>query len=309
MVAQTPDHMPVIGSAGTALEPRAPRRTDAGGPPSAAASAPAIRLVVHSGGMPSFAVSICVLAVVQAVVLAVPAPREIALLARFRSRWWAAIPAASVVGFVFGERALSGLADGLTYLALIAVPPLAALALGWAMRGARPWFALGAALLFGVAWADRHGLVGDVAGLLLDALSCVSLGMLLVAVTPRVLVKLGIVATAVVDTWLIVSQLLQAPNSALGAAAPVAHLPQLQRVVFGRATMGYEDLFVAALLGALLAAQPRLALRGALIAGIVALTMDLLFLVVNELPATVPIAVTLLILEASTLGARRRAPV
>jgi hypothetical protein len=36
--------------------------------------------------------------------------------------------------------------------------------------------------------------------------------------------------------------------------------------------------------------------------------MNLLFLVVDELPATVPIAVTLLILEASALGARRRAP-
>jgi hypothetical protein len=259
--------------------------------------------------MPSFAVSICVLALVQAVVVVVPAPREIPLLTRFRSRWWAVIPVASVVGFVFGERALSGLADGLTYLALVAVPPLAALALGWAMRGARPWLALGAVPLFAIAWADRHGLAGDAAGLLLDALSCVSLGVLLVAVTPHVLVKLGIVATAVADTWLIVSQLLQAPNTALGAAAPVAHLPQLQRVVFGRATMGYEDLFVAALLGALLAAQPRLAVRGAVIAGIVALAMNLLFLVVDELPATVPIAATLLILEACALGARRRAPV
>jgi hypothetical protein len=259
--------------------------------------------------VPSFAVSICVLSVVQAAVVALPAPREIPLLTRFRSRWWALVPVASVVGFVFGERALSGLADGLTYLALIAVLPLAALALGWAMRGARPWFALGAPLLFAIAWADRGHLAGDVAGLLLDVLSCVSLGVLLVAVTPRVLVKVGIMATAVVDSWLIISHLLQAPNSVLGAAAPVAHLPQLQRVVFGGATMGYEDLFVAALLGALLAAQPRLAVRAAAIAGLVALLMNLLFLVVDALPATVPIAVSLLILEASAFGARRRAPV
>ena len=55
-----------------------------------------------------------------------------------------------------------------------------------------------------------------------------------------------------------VSDLLQAPNDALNAAAPVAHLPQLQRAVFGSAVMGYGDLFVAALLGALLASQPRL---------------------------------------------------
>ncbi len=71
--------------------------------------------------------------------------------------------------------------------------------------------------------------------------------------------------------------------------------------------MGYGDLFVAALLGALLAAQPRLALRGALLVGLVGLLMDLLFLVVRELPATVPIAITLLILEAAAWRTRRLA--
>ena len=256
--------------------------------------------------VPSFAVSICVLTLVQAALIVVPAAHEIPALARLRGRWWALIPAASVVAVVFGVRAVSGLADGLTYLALVAVPPLAALALGWAMRASRPWFALAAAVLFAVAWADRQGLVGESAGLALDALSCVTLGALLVAVSPRALVKAGIVAMAVVDIWLVVSDLLQAPNAAVNAAAPIAHLPQLQRVVFGSAVMGYGDLFVAALFGALLAAQPRLALRGAAIAGVVGLLMDLLFLVVRELPATVPIAISLLILEAGALRARRR---
>jgi hypothetical protein len=259
------------------------------------------------GAMPSFAVSICVLSLVQAALVVCPAPRELPALARFRSGWWAAVPAASVVAFVFGARALSGLADGLTYLALIAVPPLAALALGWAVRRARPSLALAAALLFALAWADRQGLAGEAAGLALDSLSCVALAVALVAVSPRVLVKLGIVTMAAVDTWLVVSDLLAAPNRALNAATPVAHLPQLQRVVFSAAVMGYGDLFVAALLGALLAAQPRLAWRGAAIAGLVGLAMDLLFLVVKELPATVPIALTLLMLEASALVARARA--
>jgi hypothetical protein len=268
---------------------------------------PAVRLVLHSGGVPSFAVSICVLTLVQSVLVTVPAAVEVPLVSRFRGRWWALIPAASVIGVVFGVRAASGVADGLTYLALVAVPPLAALALGWAMRASRPWFAVAAAVLFAVAWADRRGLVGEGAALLLDALSCVTLGALLVAASPRALVKVGIVGMAVVDVWLVVSDLLQAPNAAVNAAAPIAHLPQLQRVVFGSAVMGYGDLFVAALLGALLAAQPRLALRGAVLVGLVGLLMDLLFLVVRELPATVPIAITLLILEAGAWRARRLA--
>ena len=276
-----------------------------GSGPARLTGVPAVRLVLHSGGVPSFAVSICVLTLVQAVLVTVPAAVEIPLVARFRGRWWALIPAASVIGVVFGVRAASGVADGLTYLALVAVPPLAALALGWAMRASRPWFAVAAAVLFAVAWADRRGLVGEGAALLLDALSCVTLGALLVAVSPRALVKVGIVGMAVVDVWLVVSDLLQAPNAAVNAAAPIAHLPQLQRVVFGSAVMGYGDLFVAALLGALLAAQPRLALRGAVLVGLVGLLMDLLFLVVRELPATVPVAITLLILEAAAWRARR----
>jgi len=257
--------------------------------------------------VPSFAVSICALTVFQALTVAAPRAREFPALARLRSGWWATIPALAVVAFVFGVRALSGAADGLTYLALIAVPPLAALALGGGVRGARPWLAPVAAALFALAWADRQGLAGETAALLLEALSCVTLAILLVAVTPRLLLKLGIVVAAAADTWLVASSLLTAPNNALNAVTPLAHLPHLQSAVFGTAVMGYEDFFVAALLGALLAAQPRLAARGAAIAAVVGLLMNLLFFAVNELPATVPIALTLLVLEASALRRARRA--
>jgi hypothetical protein len=245
------------------------------------------------------------LSLVQAALVAVPAAREIPSLARLRSGWWAAIPVASVVGFVFGERAVSGLADGLTYLALIAVPLLAAAALGWAMRGARPWLAVGAVALFALAWADRGGLAGEAAAVALDALSCVTLGVLLVAVTPRVLVKLGIILMALADTWLVLSDLLQAPNNALNGVTPVAHLPELQSAVLRSAVMGYGDLFAAALLGALLATQPRLARRGALIVAILALAFNALFFAVRELPATVPVALALVVLEVPARTARR----
>jgi hypothetical protein len=254
----------------------------------------------------SFAVSICILSAFQGVLVALPAARAIPALARLRSGWWGLVPVASVVAFVFGARALSGVANGLAYLALVAVPPLAALACGWAVRGARPWLAVAVPALFALAWADRSGLAGEAAALALEGLSCVTLGVLLVAVTPRLLVKLGIVAMAAADTWLVVSDLLQAPNNALNAAAPLAHLPQLQRAVLGSAVMGYGDLFIAALLGALLAARPRVALRGALAVGLVALASDALFLAVNELPATVPVALVVLADEVLAAAARRR---
>jgi hypothetical protein len=115
---------------------------------------------------------------------------------------------------------------------------------------------------------------------------------------------------AVADTALVVSDLLQRPNSALNAAHPAAGLPRLQSAVFGSAVMGYGDLFIAGALGGLLAVSlPRpLQLRGALLTALFALSFDLLFLLVNELPATVPVAAALivLILKGRRANARPR---
>ena len=147
-------------------------------------------------------------------------------------------------------------------------------------------------------------------------LSCVSLGVLLAAVTPPRWLAGGIVAMAVADTTLVVSDLLQRPNNALNAARPAAGLPQLQSAMFGTAVMGYGDLFVAALLGALLAvaAGRRWQLRGAALAALLAGAFDLLFFFVDELPATVPIALTLPYRSrwragGDSCGRRREAPV
>jgi hypothetical protein len=239
------------------------------------------------------------------------APEDLPGLARLRSRRWALIPPVSVIGFVLIARlAEQASAEGLTYLALVAVPALAALALGWLMWDvppARPARALLVAPLFALAWADRGGLAGETAALILTALSCAALGALLAAVTPARWLAGGIVAMAVADTALVVSDLLQKPNNALNAAHPAAGLPQLQRAVFGSALIGYGDLFVAGVLGALLATAmgPRLQLEGAALTVLLALGFDLLFFFVDELPATVPPALTLLALTARRKGLTR----
>lgn len=240
----------------------------------------------------------------QAGVVAAPRrPPEIPQLARFRNPAWAAVPIASIVVVVFAIRYVSDTATGLTYLALVAVPPLAAIALAWAMRGPTPsrgrtGVALAAtAVLFSLAWVFHHTLVGDVSAALLSALSCVTLGVLLGAVAPAGWLKLGIAAMAAADTWLVISDLLQAPNAALISAHPVGNLPQLQSELFGSVTMGYGDLFVAGLLGAVLAADRRRQRRGALLTLLLAALFDLLFLVLAELPATVPVALALIVLE------------
>lgn len=230
---------------------------------------------------------------------------------RFRGRGWALVPIGSVVVVVFAIRYVSDTATGLTDLALVAVPILAAVALGWAMRGAKPLAALVAVPLFLLAWLDKGTLVGEASGALLSALSCVTLGVLLSTVTPTRWLKAGIILMAAADTWLVVSDLLQSPNAALVAAHPPAGLPQLQSEIFGTVTMGYGDLFVAALLGAVLAAQWRRQWQAALLTFAIAALFDLLFLLISELPATVPVALALIVMEIweTASGSRRaRAP-
>lgn len=257
--------------------------------------------------MPPFWISIAALSLVQGALVALAGALPIALPKRIHSKRWALVPPASVIAFVFVAGAAEEVsAQALTYLALIAVPLLAAAALAWLLSGgARPLLALLAPALFVVAWADRGGLAGETAALILSGLSCVALGVLLAAVTPPRWLAAGIVAMAAADTALVVSDLLQRPNNALNAAHPAAGLPQLQSAVFGSAVMGYGDLFVAGVLGGLLAATLGRAgqLRGAGLTALLALSFDLLFFLVDELPATVPVAGALIVV---TLTRRRR---
>ncbi len=185
------------------------------------------------------------------------------------------------------------------------MPVLAALALGWVGRGARPWLALLVPCLFVLTWVSPHRLAGEAAGASLSALSCVTLGVLLAAVTPRGWLKFGIIAMACADVWLVSTGQLQGPNSVLVAARPGGGLPQLQSEQFGSISMGYGDLFVAALLGGIYAARTAVQRLAAVVTLAVAGIFDLLFLVVQNLPATVPVALALVIVSVCCDRSRR----
>ncbi len=256
------------------------------------------------GFIPSDAAMLCL----QAGVVAAPRrPPEVLWIKRMAGPAWALIPIASIVGVIFAIRFMSGTATGLTWLALIAVPLLAAAALGWACRGSRPWLALLAVPLFLLAWRSRATLWGEGAAALLSALSCVTLGVLLAAVTPPQWLKFGIIAMSAADVWLVLSDLLQAPNNSLVAAAPApgSGLPQLQSELFGNVSLGYGDLFVAGLLGAVLARQRRPQWPMAALTLVIAGLFDLLFFTLSELPATVPVALALIVGEGWVWRRRR----
>src|SRR6201996_1754940 len=212
-----------------------------------------------------FWVSIGFLSLVQGILLVIPrAPMATPLLARFQGRWWALILPLSIVVVIGGIALDSASARFLTWLALIAVPPLAAIALGWIVHGGRPWFALAAVPLFAIAWAAKGELGGQSCALALSALACVTLGWLLVCVVLARWVKFGIYAMATVDAYLVFTELLQEPNSVLNAP------PACDRTI---------------------------QLRGAILAGFLCCAWDLLFFAIKTTPATVPVPLSLLTLE------------
>jgi prepilin signal peptidase PulO-like enzyme (type II secretory pathway) len=249
-----------------------------------------------------------VLVTAQAGIVALPGRGVPAPLERFGGRAWSLILPLSIAVVVAAITLEPRVADGLTWLAFVAIPPLAAAALGWAMHGARPWLALLAVPLFALAWARTGTLGGDAAAAALTALSCVTLGRLLAGVVPGGWLKAGIVAMAVIDAILVFGDQLQAPNAVLNAAVPAEGLPQLQYLDLHYASMGYGDVFVAGVLGGVLAAErvPQLPVA-ALVLGL-SVAWDALFLVVDTLPATVPVAVALLISESARRLRRAVAP-
>jgi hypothetical protein len=247
-----------------------------------------------------------VLLATQATLVALPRAGLPAPLARLYGRAWALLPPLSIAVVVAAVAAEPAVADGLTWFAFLAIPPGAALALGWAMHGGRPLLAWLALPLFVAAWWATGTLVGDACAVALTALSCVTLGRLLAGVVPAVWLKAGIVAMAVVDAILVFGNELQAPNAVLNAAVPAPGLPQLQYLNLHYATMGYGDVFVAGVLGGVLAVEGRRQAPVALLVFVLAVAWDLLFFVFDTLPATVPVAVALLIVEAAPRIVRRR---
>ena len=237
--------------------------------------------------MPSFPVSIAILSLLQAALVALPRALPGEVGASLRSPWWAVIPAGSIVVVIGVVEMTPGSAKALTYLALIACPPLAAVALGWLIRGARPAWALAVIPLFALAWGAKGALAGEASAAAVSALACVTLGWLLASAVPGRWLRWGIYAMATIDAIYVSAEILQGPNGVLVAAHPGA-LPRLQVIQFGAAQMGFGDVFVAATTGCLLAIDSRRQLIAAVLTAVLGLGFDLLFFAFDTLPATVP---------------------
>ena len=244
----------------------------------------------------------CGLCLTQGAIVLLPRTVRPPWLDGLRAHWpLVVLPAAALTAVTFLPLVASSLASGLSSLAFFAVPLLAALGVGWAMRY-HDWRLIPVIpALLAVAWAASSSPWGKGAGLALVATSCVALAAVVAAVVPAVVAKTGIAAWAAADLALAVAHHLEQASRAITEATPalgplaglsLQHL-QFQRVVLGSASMEYADLFVAAVLGAVLAAESRNRGPASLLVAVGAMSLTAFFLVTDVLPATVPVAVAL----------------
>lgn len=261
--------------------------------------------------MLAFWPSDAVLVVTQASLVCGPRPRLPGPLRWLRSSAWAWLLLPVSLGGTIGLLAVApGLGLGYAWVAAVGVPLMAAVAVAAMVprRLVTRWravVALAAVLALGaVAWTCHGDLIGEAAAVALTALSACAVASYLAGLAPARLLKVGLVVMAALDAVLVFSHALAGPNDTLNAATPGGQLPHLQVAAFGSALIGYGDLFVAAVLGCLLVPPSRRWPAALLVLALSAI-FDLLFLVVDELPATVPVAVALLVLE--WLGGRRKA--
>ncbi|HEY7004617.1 MAG TPA: hypothetical protein VH281_10065 [Gaiellaceae bacterium] len=255
--------------------------------------------------------SYCGLGLVQAALVLVPRVPRSTRLAALRPHWLLVVgPVAIVTCATFLPPVASVLADDLSTLALFSIPLLSVIAIVWIRPGHAALAVIAVAVALTLAWRSVGTPLGDAAALALVALSAVAAAVGVVIVVPTTVVKVGIGAWALLDLSLALSHRLAEASHPIMQAGPLVgpHL-QLQRVVLGSSSMEWADLFVAAGLGAVLAVERRPRGLAAVLVAVFAMSFSALFLVTDVLPATVPVALALLVEEVrervTTHGPRR----
>jgi hypothetical protein len=247
----------------------------------------------------SFAAACSGLGVVNGALVALPAPAALGRLERVRSAaWMLAFPAILVVG-TFGVLALPPMATGLAVLASVVTPLLAAVAMVAVVHGRQRRLLLVPAAL--VVAATLTGEPGQIAAGVLTAAGCLTLGTALVRVTPAPWLTFGVLSMCAVDVLLMAWGVGQHADDLLYNAGSV--LPTLHHVRLGPITTDYPDLVLAAVVGGILAGRAGQR-RAAVVVATLSGAYTGLLSTTHALPATVPLALALILVELGPRLAR-----
>lgn len=237
-----------------------------------------------------------ILALLQAAVI--PLVRDPGLLRRIpRHPLLGLLPLVAIGGGVIALGAIPGAVAAVTDLAAIAVPPLALLAVFHVRRWALP-LAVISPLLWLAVWRLPTSGWTQLAGDVLIVLAGVSLGRLTGWIAPRAALVVGVLVATIVDIWQVLTIQVAPVSQALAAAAPPKGLPGLQQLELLGASMGWGDVYLAAIVGAIVAASVRATVAATIATAVAGLLLGLLFGTLDLLPATVPPAVGLIVAGA-----------
>lgn len=191
-------------------------------------------------------------------------------------------------------------------IATVGVPALAAIATKGLVRRAWPGIVVA---LIAAAFTFQGELVGQVAVLALLVLSCVAIGALI----PRLglghpaALAAGAATLAVADVILVALGPVAQATDAIDAVS-TGHVPFFGEAVVGTVHMGYGDLAIAGIAGAIAARQPGGASRVGLLTLVLFLAEAALLAGPTAYPATLPVVLALAIDALWRLRAERSSP-
>jgi hypothetical protein len=228
--------------------------------------------------------------VLEGALVLLPRARPFPGLARLRAPAWAALLPVSIIAGTFGLLIAPGLASPTVLAAAVTTPLLALVAVLLVVRARLFVLPLAAASGALAVWAT--GLGGHVGTGVITALACLTVGAALQRLIPGRWLLVGVAAMSVVDITLLLAGPGYHETAVLAAAQTNFHGPRFTGARIGGTTIGYPDLFLAALMGTSLAGQRAQAWAAGLLV-VFAVAYDSMLSPGLLLPATVPIALTL----------------
>jgi hypothetical protein len=248
--------------------------------------------------------AVIALATLEGSLVALPKANALEPLRTLRSPFWAALLPGSIVAGTFLPLVMPSMALGLVLMAGVITPLLAAVAVLEVVRGPRTAL-LALALVLSVIAALISGWEGQLSATALTALGCLAVGTALARLIPRSWFVLGVLGMCLADVALLASGIGTSAAQLMASATRDVHGPVFSQADIGRVTTDYPDLVLAAVLGGFLAGRHRQLLAAVLVTVLGAAYGLLLLPIAHLLPATVPIALALLMLES--VDARRAA--
>lgn len=249
--------------------------------------------------------AVIALALLEGALVALPRADALEALGNLRSPAWAALLPGSIVIGTYAPLVTRSAALVLVGLAAIMTPVLATVAVLGVVRGSRAaGVVIGLAVT--VAAALISGWAGQLSASVLTALGCLALGTALARLIPRPWVVVGMIGTCLADIALLASGAGHTAGMLIGDAMTSLHGPVFNQAGIGPVSVDYPDLIMAAVLGGFLAGRPQQMLAAGLLTTFGA-AYGMLLPAAGFLPATVPIVLTLLLLEGQRLRGRRGA--